>query len=207
MTPTPSSRGRVIRRLITCLAVAMAVPATVAVANHIDSMFPTQNFNSACTDGGHYCQTDNATLTVYRQGSLSSTGIANIGDTLNNSYDTTVLSVSYAGSSVSYTGSAETDIIYQQNASRVPSGEDGWTWCDDAVSSTRCDQHYVAFRLATPYIELACHETGHAVGLTHGNDAYPAVSIHDNSLACMTTHPIESRWLGTHNTQEINYSY
>jgi hypothetical protein len=53
-------------------------------------------------------------------------------DTLDNSYDTTNLNVSYAGSGVTYTATAET------------------------TSSTTSMR-------PTPYIELAAHETGHAV--------------------------------------------
>jgi hypothetical protein len=83
----------------------------------------------------------------------------------------------YWTSSPSYSGSAETDVIYQVSTSGFSGNVIGQTWCNDAVSSTRCDQEYVRFR-AAGYVdrELACHETGHAVGLTHGPDATPAES-------------------------------
>jgi hypothetical protein len=88
-------------------------------------------------------------LSVYREGSLSSTGKANVRDTLDNSFDTTRLTVSYP-STPAYSGSAETDIIYQANAARIPSGAEGFTWCDNAASYFQCDQHYVAFRSSSP---------------------------------------------------------
>ena len=142
---------------------------------------------------------------MYREGSVSSTGKANIRDTLDNSFDTTSLTVSYPGIPV-YTGSAETDIIYQANASRIPSGAVGFTWCDSAASYYQCDQHYVAFRPSTPGADLACHETGHAVGLTHGSYASPVLSDSDTRLCCLTT-PVLSRWLGSNNAEGINAAY
>ena len=72
--------------LIAAAALALvAIPVAVGVAAVTDNMFMTANFQTACADGGHFCQTDNATLTVYRQSSLSSSGVAVIRDTLDNS--------------------------------------------------------------------------------------------------------------------------
>jgi hypothetical protein len=183
-------------------AAALAGPTLAAVT---DNMYLTANFQPTCFDGGHFCQTDNAALSVYREGSVSSTGKANIRDTLDSSFDTTSLTVSYPSTPV-YSGSAETDIIYQTNASRLPSGAVGFTWCDNAASYFQCDQHYIAFRPSTPGADLACHETGHAVGLTHGGHASPALSDGDTRLACMTT-PVLSRWLGASNAEAINGTY
>ena len=105
-----------------------------------------------------------------------------------------------------YSGSAQTDIIYQANGSRIPSGAEGFKWCDNAASYFHCDQHYIAFRSSSPDPGLACHETGHAVGLTHGSNASPVLSNTDTRLGCMTT-PVLNRWLGSNNAEGINATY
>jgi hypothetical protein len=56
--------------------------------------------------------------------------------------------------------------------------------------------------------ELACHETGHAVGLTHGIDAAPVESNTASELGCMETPDSGTRsTLGSHNRSEINSVY
>lgn len=107
-------------------------------------------------------------------------------------------------SAPAYEGGAETDIIYQQGS--VPSGFDGITWCNDAVSTLNCDQHYVRFRADSFGRALVCHESGHAVGLTHGDDASPPIPNDDPSLACMKTVAVEDI-LGTHNVRQIDGTY
>jgi hypothetical protein len=196
-------RGRAAIVLLTAGALAAA---TAAFATHVDNMFKTANYNPDCRDGSPgdpFCQTDNDFVTVFRQGSLSSTGKANIKAAIDDEYRPTDLSWSFV-SNPSYSGSAETDIIYQEGT--VSGTADGIAWCNDAVSSTKCDQHYNRFDSASPGKALACHETGHAVGLTHGQQASPQLSNGDNSLGCMTT-PVETSNLGTHNTNMINATY
>lgn len=55
---------------------------------------------------------------------------------------------------------------------------------------------------------LACHETGHAVGLTHGNLASPITSNTNSDLGCMVT-PLNTSLpnLGTSNVANINATY
>lgn len=180
-------------------------------------MAPTANYPGPCTagnPGGKYCQTDNRTLTAFRETSLADAGKSAIAWTLDHSYDTTNLNVHYP-SSASYSGDAETDIIYRAKATDVEAGDDGITWCNDRASSTRCDQHYVSFRYATvassttdtSYARgLACHETGHAVGLTHGEHASPSVDNEDERLACMMK-SASTEYLGTANAQSIQTTY
>lgn len=88
---------------------------------------------------GLFCQTDNATLTYYEQSSVNSSAEAQVDTTMFDSYDGTDLNV-YWTSSPSYSGGAETDVIYQVSTSGFSGNVIGQTWCDDAVSSTRCDQ-------------------------------------------------------------------
>jgi hypothetical protein len=124
------------------------------------------------------------------------------------SVQATDLSVSYP-SSPSYSGSAETDIVYQVSTSGFSGTFIGWTWCDDAVDALRCDQHYARFRGTLQFdTELTCHESGHAVGLTHGADAYPRESDTASELGCMETPDYGNRpGLRSHNQSEINSTY
>ena len=54
-----------------------------------------------------------------------------------------------------------------------------------------------------------CHEAGHAIGLTHGQNASPLLLNSDNSLNCMQTpdNEVLVASLGTHNIQQINAAY
>src|SRR3954454_7261667 len=94
--------------VLTCVGVASAN----AIAN--DNMYKTSNASWNCWDGtmsnGLFCQTDNATLTVFMQSSVSSGRQTTIKNMLGNSYSPTVLAVSYPATA-SYSGGAETDII------------------------------------------------------------------------------------------------
>lgn len=93
----------------------------------------------------------------------------------------------------------------------VAFGAPGIAWCDDAIDSLRCDQHYVNFSdngAVTPV--RACHETGHAVGLLHGSDATPAVDDLTPELFCMqapTAAIASNTGLGAHNTAHVNVVY
>lgn len=200
-----------------CSARLLGVSTALAKGSQrVDSMYPTDNRGYVCGDSNfneqHYCQTDNRTLTVYLRPSLDSTAQSSVRWTLNESWDTTRLNVVYHSSStVSYSGESETDIIYFSDPSSVPGDLEGVTWCEDAVEAPppmaiRCDQHYVAFD-ASASRRLACHETGHAVGLTHGEHASPRVINGDDRLACMTTAPIESDNVGPHNTRQVDDEY
>lgn len=58
---------------------------------------------------------------------------------------------------------------------------------------------------------VVCHETGHSVGLVHGEDAYDhAISNQTGSLYCMQTdiNPLLLPYqLGSHNADQINVVY
>jgi hypothetical protein len=123
---------------------------------------------------------------------------------LNNSYATTDLSIAYPGSPV-YSGPSETDIIYQATGS-LPFGLNGVTWCEDAQSISKCDQAYVRFLPDTPSQGLACHETGHAVGLTHGRAASPRLDNDNPALGCLTD-PVADIRLLDNNVDNIDATY
>jgi hypothetical protein len=58
--------------VLTAGAATAALGVRTAEAAVTDNMYPTGNFSPSCYDGtmssGTFCQTDNATLTIYRQG-------------------------------------------------------------------------------------------------------------------------------------------
>lgn len=191
--------------------------ATGAWAEDVDNLVPTVNYGPTCYDqtisSSHVvCQTDNAAISVYLESSVSSNMRSRVRDALDNSYNPiNSISITYASSPV-YSGGAETDIIYQQGT--IPSaGTVGITWCNDAVDTAayKCDQTYIRF-IDDSYYErrmLTCHETGHAIGLTHGNRAYPTVSNSNSSvLGCMRDpYDADSYTLGANNVRNINNAY
>ncbi|WP_329028004.1 hypothetical protein [Streptomyces sp. NBC_01423] len=196
------------------LVLAVIFAASVSVSQSAvasDNMYKTANANWSCPDGSFgsgFCQTDNSTLTYYEQGSVNGAVGATVDLTMFDSYDGTDLNVTWIASP-SYSGGAETDIIYQVSTSGFSGNTIGQTWCDDATTATKCDQEYVRFRAAS-YVdrELACHETGHAVGLTHGADAYPSESNTASELGCMETPDTGNNpYIESHNVSEINATY
>jgi hypothetical protein len=169
-------------------------------------MYPTPSLGP-CIDGvvlDAFCQTDNSSLTTFRQASIGIYGSTNIVSILQYQFDPTDLNVIFS-TTPSYAGDSETDIIYQAGPG-VPSGLDGITWCDDAVSAVKCDQHYIRFLSSSPGTPLSSHETGHAVGLAHPQNANPQQQANDVRFQTMVT-PVFTPVLGAHNIQQINSTY
>jgi hypothetical protein len=191
-------------------AAALVAGTTVVQAALTDNMYPTGNYFPTCLDGDMgdgFCQTDNRTLTVYRQGSLSAAEKSTVSRALKDYYGPTDLVVKIQSKGV-YAGSAETDIIYKSKT--LAKTKIGVAWCDDAATTKKCDQHYVAFNKNHSEIgpinkSDACHETGHAVGLTHGPNASPALGLHDDRLGCMSYNDVYR--LGANNKENINATY
>lgn len=140
---------------------------------------------------------DGGALTVYR-GYIQSAMAEATYLTLFGSYNTTDVGPVSELSSPKTSGSVETDIIYKYRD--LGPGTYGRAECDDnSIGGNRCDQFYVYFNYVfsnandqqswyTTFTRaLACHETGHAVGLTHGAEAYPSISNQNSSLHCMRT--------------------
>jgi len=105
-----------------------------------------------------------------------------------------------------YSGPAETDIIYR--VGRTPGNAVGTTFCNNAASERRCDQHYVTFR-EQPEQPVACHETGHSVGLLHPTEAVPRRDENNPAFFCMVNNPVfpSETFLGPHNAELINDTY
>ncbi|MFJ1900394.1 hypothetical protein [Streptomyces sp. NPDC088115] len=138
---------------------------------------------------------------------LESEDRAIVSNMLASQYSPTDIAVHY-DSSPMFSGGSETDIIYQEGSTNLPSSSDGVTWCNEAADNRRCDQQYIRIRRAGSYTPgVSCHETGHAVGLTHGNKASPALSNTDTRIGCMQTPTNYGTTLGANNKENINATY
>ncbi|GAA2264042.1 hypothetical protein GCM10009853_016700 [Glycomyces scopariae] len=216
----PSTPARRLSVRAICLAAVtfttVAVTAGVAWAAYTDNMYPTPYANLGChdengPDGKVSCQTDNATLTYYMDSSgsnkLETVDRNAVNNVMTNVYGPTDFSVSY-DSTPSFSGGAETDIVYQESSTGVSASADGVTFCNNAADSLRCDQQYVRIRGGGHFVKgLTCHETGHAVGLVHGNQASPQKSKTDEALGCMETPTSSDEGLQANNIANINATY
>ncbi|MEW9552479.1 hypothetical protein [Nonomuraea sp. NPDC050783] len=211
-----NARRAMITGAVFAAALGVTSPGSASTqAADFDNMYPTEHTSWVCRDqkfsiNAKFCQTDNSTLTVWRQDSISiKQGRQNIAAVLKTEFhEGTDLTVKFVRKPV-YAGSKETDVIYQKakDPKKELPGLQALTWCNDAVNDTRCDQHYVRFHTAWPSKTLVCHETGHAVGLTHGSNASPRVKIDDYRLACMRYPFTAGAYLGAHNVKMINKTY
>ncbi|MFN8192079.1 MAG: hypothetical protein U0R78_16970 [Nocardioidaceae bacterium] len=185
------------------LGVACAVATLVLVAPWIahaltinDGLRPTGNYDPGdCSEGSpgaaEVCQTDNATVTYYMDSNgtyeLEAPDRQAVYTAMANVFQPTALSVS-EDTSPSFSGSAETDWIFQEGFSA--DGFVGYTWCDDAVSGDRCDQHYIRIRGNGAYTAAeVCHEAGHGAGLVHGDSTSPDTTSNGDvtTMGCMAT--------------------
>ena len=193
------------------LAVSSLTGAGAALAADYDNMYPTGNYPGPCGGGtmeaAGFCLTDSRGITAFRKyGHFAQSGLDNIQSSLNRYIDGTVLSYYFVGvDGVVYSGAEQTDIVY--DVGTVPGNLLGITSCNHAADSVSCDQHFVRFPANAPSTNTTCHETGHAVGLTHGQEAWPSISNHDDRLQCMTTQPIEVNTVGPNNKGWINATY
>jgi len=206
------------------MVVAIVAVQTPAEATHeVDSMVPTQTYRPFCYGTGMedamVCQTDNVNVYWYADsgnpGELEANDRQSLQNMLSNQYAPTDLIMHYDSTPV-FSGTAQTDIIYQEaeSALPLPSGYRGWTWCnaDVGTEAYKCDQQFV--RIASPdgyrlfNGGIACHETGHAVGLLHGNDAYPTLDPADGRLGCMMNGVYElPYYLGSDQSHQIDLTY
>ena len=184
---------------------------------HGDNLVPTGNSAVTCTQGyppphGN-CQTDNAKVYWHMAGgaqALEPADRAALTNMLNAQYAPTDLTLVYDSTPV-FSGAGETDWIYQEGPIKDP-GVVGRTWCNDKVGTWVCDQHYVKLEGSGQYFQnpkVTCHETGHAVGLTHGNVASPVLALNAPSLGCLRAPlaAITSNAPGSANVTQINQVY
>lgn len=203
VVPTPIVRIASVLVMLGAIAALVGVPT--ASAHHTDNMFKTANYGTNCSTST-YCQSDNSSLTFFREASLTTTAKSNIWSVVFGKYDPTDLSASHESPPV-YTGASETDLVYQVDGSIYPS--QARTVCDDPIDGTKCDQFYVKFGndFWSEQIVIACHETGHGVGFVHGQFASPIKSNTDPSLECSADGSGASYVVGTHMVPLINSTY
>lgn len=200
-----------------CLSLAAWPPAVAApVTDNLVPIFsgPGSKHCDNDPEGGDgkvTCKTDNATVTWYMDSGgtyeLEEPDRVAVRAAMNNEFEPTHLDTVY-DTTPTFSGTAETDIVYQEGSDKLDDAVDGVTWCENAVDSSttdwRCDQQYVRIRGNGHYTPgLVCHETGHAIGLVHGPSGNPSLPKGDNRLGCMTD-PVETSDLGSNNTQNIN---
>lgn len=209
------------RHLLSAAAVVVVLgflDAPIAAANHWDSIFDTVTTGPDCT-GGSVCLADNTTHTVYVEDLGTNLKPATKWTLAN--YNNTDLTIVYE-TTPDLSGGSETDAVYQRDDT-LPGTLLGSVACDDPLPglSARCDQFYVSYDGAyanylfgsyttgntNGWRELACHESGHAVGLLHGQDAFPRQDNQTMSLHCMQT-PLDPNntdpTIGEHNSLLIN---
>jgi hypothetical protein len=193
-------------RLVTGLLAASLVLVPTAHAHHTDNMFKTANFQHNCSRDT-YCRSDNNTLSFFREATLTQEAKNLIWNTLYDKYGyPTVLTLKHENPPV-YTGGAETDLVYRINAGIWPSPAQ--TVCNDPIDTIKCDQFYVNFGndhwSQLPHV--VCHETGHGLGFTHGQYAYPWKANNDNTLECMSNATNAPYVVGPHMLPQINGTY
>ena len=231
----PTVLRRVLRWLTLSLCFGLAALScadTVAMAtNDPDNIVPTINtaacFRGSALENGRsiVCQTDNASVSWWLEREIEgpnpttspndTAAEREINRVMNGSYQNTVLHTFYDTSPV-FSGPGETDVVYRNDpgAFNDPTRNlIGYMWCDDVatggINVYDCDQAYInLLNRNTVTTALACHETGHAVGLTHGEDARPRTANDANVMYCMET-PIDNNRdiLGPNNVGNINIVY
>lgn len=197
----------------------MLMVLTVVSAAHADpdNLVPTGSSSDFCDQSYHppsngACQTDNAQVFWHMTDSGDQQLEANDRDALkemlNARYEPTDLDLTYDSTPV-FSGGGETDVIYQEGP--PPSGLLGYGWCNDQVGTWECDQWYIKIEGGGRYLDwkLTCHETGHGVGLTHGDWAHPTKALDDPVLGCLRSplDRITTSALGANNKEQINAVY
>lgn len=207
------------------LFVALVLNSSPAYAIYVNNLMPTPEVPSCRTAGpgpnGVPCQSDNATVTYWMESPIDkttgtdSTAEAQINATMSGSYNGTDLNTAYDSTPVD-SGTGETDIMYRHKiADFGDSSAVGYYFCNDVsgISNTKCDQGYINLKYITNTAAqmraLACHETGHAVGLVHPTESSPNKAPGDTQFECMMNAPVAAHYgLGADpNIANINRVY
>jgi hypothetical protein len=206
MVSTREHEVRITMKWVTGAVAALAfvtgfVSATSTHADHSDRIFPTGETNWTCEDlVNKNCKTDNTEFTLFVESSLHQFGEQMVETVVTENISPTDLNPDFE-SSGTYSGGSETDVIVQAYSNAASPGT---VWCDDAVSSTQCDQHYMLFNTDLPAYMLTCHEVGHTVGLLHSDQSDPTLQVNDPPMGCMGTY---STVISSHDQALLNIDY
>ena len=122
-------------------------------------------------------------------------------------------------SAVISSGCCETGVVYGTR-NDLPEFVFGLTGCEDDLTGSllsRCDQFYVNYHgdficsqsywcnTSSVHTSLACHETGHTLGLLHPEDSTPAAPPGQMDYECMRTDyaMFASIYVGAQNAQAL----
>ena len=204
------------RQFVGVLAIlCFLIPSSAFAEPDIDMIVPVPQVVSCQTGSpgaGPVCRQQNPAVSYWVSPSAFSSGEkSNISSTLFSQYGPlTDLSFSQ-DSSWNITGPDRTDIVYWRSA--MDSSFAAYTYCARGPTGTTCDQIYVTANTNTSFSEpLACHETGHAVGEVHGNQAWrvnnPSVPIDnwDPILGCLKQ-PVDQIYLSNTQINNIDWVY
>lgn len=199
------------RTTAVCLLVlGAAVPAH---AHHgVDNAYQNPGLDD-CRQGSprqDVCRADNATHTWFLSNGYSSSFL-NAAVSSMNDWGTTDLNTA-RDTSLSY---LETDVHFWPDNTLTDTNTLANTDCLTAVNWLRCGAYQVRVRpdvyqggynLAKAVV---CHETGHTIGLLHGNQSNPQVANQNLDLGCMRTQPLDGqmRFIGEHNLWEADRMY
>jgi hypothetical protein len=208
-------------RAIVSVSAAAVVALLISGTALAHNVFDPNDRLGSCTEvsegaASTVCMADNQNHYVYY--ALGPMLTRATDATLYGSYDTTAINVFKDGGHY-----ASTDVYYY-NETELPVNVLGRTSCiHDSTSDVHdCDHFHVGYhsdRLnelgwnvdttqnRTRLHALACHESGHTVGLTHGGDAGSIMANDDPALRCMRTPLVETdTGVGTHNADHLNNS-
>lgn len=86
--------------------------------------------------------------------------------------------------------------------------------CLTNATGWRCEHAHILFDpgaaedLADQWLRaLACHETGHSIGLTHAPDGIPFYGPQSGVIRCMATPLLPDSYIGPHNVMHISANY
>lgn len=212
--------------MILCMSViALAAASVVTAVLDDDRIFPVAGKSSTCQE----TNPDNNTSVCLADSQFHDYHYQNLGPKMTTATNSTI---GQSWNTISgwtwqydptplYSGQGETDVIYR-SSNFLPDGAFGWASCEDRAdtNATRCDQSYVTYHGdficqqglcdgtssdAAKLWSLACHESGHTLGLLHPDASNPVAPTNEADYRCMRSDAaLTSAVVGSENVQAIN---